>query len=230
MMENKQQAKASGLSGFFSRVYAYVGLGVGISALVSYLLSTMFVYEYERFLYSSPFTFWGLWIAQLALVFYLGRSAVKDTPIVKSIIGYVAYSVLTGVTLTATLLVYTGETVTSAFITTAVTFGVMAVFGMVTKKDLSGWGHALISMVLGIIIAMLLNVFILRSEPVELFISLVTVVVFAGLTAYDNQKIKALYYHYGGSAVQGLAIYCALMLYLDIINLFLAFLRIFGRD
>ena len=101
---------------------------------------------------------------------------------------------------------------------------------MVTKKDLTGVGRAGMAALIGVIIAMVLNVFILRSSAVELFISLLLVVIFAGITAYDNQKIRSIYIESNGTAHSGIAVFLALQLYLDFINLFLAFLRIFGRN
>ncbi|AQP52903.1 hypothetical protein CBF34_06955 [Vagococcus penaei] len=227
-MNNMEHTQASGLSKFYSKVYGFLGLGIGISALTSFLVLTVFKAQMAALLATSSFAFWGIWIAQLVLVFYLGKNAFSDSG--KSIIGYIAYSALTGVTLSITLQLYSGGTIVNAFVTSAATFIAMSVVGVVIKKDLSAIGHALYSLVLGIIIASLLNIFLLKSSPVDFFISLAMVVVFAGLTAYDNQKIKVLYSQMGDQATSNLAIYCALSLYLDLINLFYAFLRIFSRD
>ena len=98
------------------------------------------------------------------------------------------------------------------------------------KRDLSGVGRAGQAALIGVIIALVLNIFILRSSVVELFISLLLVVIFAGITAYDNQSIRNIYVQTNGTAHSGIAVFMALKLYLDFINLFLAFLRIFGRN
>ena len=226
-MNQQEYVQTGGLTKFYSKVYGFVGLGVAISAVTAYLASTVFWYQVAPLL-SNRIMFFGLWIAQLALVVNLSKNAVQEKG--NSLVGYIGYSVLTGITLSVTLKLYTAESITAAFLTASVTFAVMAVVGVVIKKDLSAVGHALYSLVLGIIIASLLNFFILKSSPVEMFISYAMVLVFSGLVAYDNQKIKAIYYQAGVEPSNNIAIYCALSLYLDLINLFYAFLRIFGRD
>ncbi|MGO2083128.1 Bax inhibitor-1/YccA family protein [Vagococcus sp.] len=228
MNNNQNVVEAKGLTRFYGKVYGFLGLGIGISALTAYLCINVFWSQIAGILSGNSLVFWAIWIAQLVLVFSLSKNAFSDSGM--SLIGYVAYSVLTGITLSVTVAMYTQQSVVSAFVTAAGTFAAMSVVGMVTKKDLSAIGHALYSLVLGIIIASLLNIFILKSGPVDFFISLVMVVVFAGLTAYDNQKIKTLYASNGGQASTNLAVYCALSLYLDLINLFYAFLRLFNRN
>ncbi|MGY3765133.1 Bax inhibitor-1/YccA family protein [Vagococcus vulneris] len=228
-MNNMDQTKARGLSSFYSKVYGFLGLGIGISAVTAFLASTIFKEAIFSLLAQNSLVFWGIWIAQLVLVIYLSKATASNNA-AKSVGGYIVYSALTGITLSITLQLYDIGTITYAFITSAVTFIVMSVVGVVIKKDLSAIGQALYSLVIGIIIATLLNVFLLKSSPVDFFISLAMVVVFAGLTAYDNQKIKAIYLQAGDQAVTGIAVYCALSLYLDLINLFYAFLRIFSRD
>ncbi|MGO3731592.1 MAG: Bax inhibitor-1/YccA family protein [Vagococcus sp.] len=228
MDNNQNVSKTTGLSQFFSKVYGYLGLGLAVSGVTSYLVLNVFFEQVARFVNASSFSILLLWIAQMALVVYLGKSAFSDSK--NSIVGYIAYSALTGVTLGITLSLYAPGTIVAAFVTTAATFIGMSLVGVFVKKDLSAMGHALYSLVIGIIIASLLNMFLLKSSPVDFFISLAMVVVFSGLTAYDNQKIKVFYQQYGDQATSSLAIYCALTLYLDLLNLFLAFLRIFGRD
>lgn len=105
----------------------------------------------------------------------------------------------------------------------------MSLVGVFTKKDLSAVGHAAYSALIGIIIAMLLNMFLLHSSAVEFFISILMVLIFSGITAYDNQRIRQVYAQTGDQAGTGMAVFFALQLYLDFINLFLAFLRIFGK-
>lgn len=133
-------------------------------------------------------------------------------------------------TISATLLLYAQTTVVSAFVSAAATFGAMAFVGMFTKKDLSAMGHAAYSALIGIIIAMVINFFFLRSGAVSFFISILMVLIFAGITAYDNQRIRQVYNETGGQAGTGIAVFFALQLYLDFINLFIAFLRIFGKN
>lgn len=121
-------------------------------------------------------------------------------------------------------------TVTQAFVTASATFLVMSLVGSFTKRDLSGIGRAALSCLLGIIIAMLLNVFVLHSGAVDFFISILMVVIMSAITAYDNQMIRKIYLGTNGEAGNGVAVFMALQLYLDFINLFISFLRIFGSS
>lgn len=230
-MNNNQVETSIGLSKFFSKVYGMLGLGIAISGITSFLSLTVFQEQFiNLFFNGGRFAFFGIWIAQIALVVYLGKSAFANTNTSKSIVGYIAYAMLTGLTLTVTLVMYSGPAIVQAFVTASIMFITMSVVGTVVKKDLSAMGHAMFSFLIGAIIAIVLNVFFLKSSAVDLFISLALVVIFAGLTAYDNQKIKVFYQQYGEQAGMGLVVYCALTLYLDLVNLFLALVRIFGRD
>ena len=216
-----------GLNKFYSKIYAFLAMGIGVSALVSYLILNVYPVVLKTLLSSVPL-FFGLWIVQIGLVFFLGVKAQKNPSL--AIGGFVAYSILNGVTISATLLMYAQATVVSAFVSAAATFGAMSLVGMFTKKDLSAMGHAAYSALIGIIIAMVINFFFLRSSAVSFFISILMVLIFAGITAYDNQKIRTVYNQSGGQAGTGIAVFFALQLYLDFINLFLAFLRIFGKN
>ena len=228
MDNNQNVARAAGLSKFYSKVYGYLGLGILLSAVTSYLVLNVFLVEVFSFLGANRFNFFLMWGAQIGLVIYLSKNAFSNSG--KSLIGYIAYTILTGITISVTLFMYSGAAVTMAFVTAAGTFIGMSLVGIFTKKDLSAMGHAMYSLLIGALIAIVLNVFILKSQPVDLMISLAMVVIFAGLTAYDNQKIKVLYQQKGEEGASNLAIYCALTLYLDLVNLFLSLLRIFGRD
>lgn len=216
-----------GLNRFYSKIYAFLAIGIGVSALVSYLILTVYPIVLIT-LFSSKALFFGLWILQIGLVFFLGLKAQKNPRIAVS--GFLLYSILNGVTISATLLMYAQATVVSAFVSAAATFGAMSLVGMFTKKDLSAMGHAAYSALIGIIIAMVINFFFLRSDAVSFFISILMVLIFAGITAYDNQRIRQVYNETGGQAGTGIAVFFALQLYLDFINLFLAFLRIFGKN
>lgn len=225
---NNQEVRAQGLNKFYSKIYAFLAMGVGISALVSYLSLTVFNYQVASFINNFPLGFVGLWIVEIALVFVLGMKAQKNPSL--AIGGFIAYSLINGLTLAVTLSMYTKGTVTAAFVTSAAMFVGMSAIGMFTKKDLSGIGRAGYSALIGIILAILLNTFILHSSPVDFFISILMVIIFSGITAYDNQNIRNIYFQTNGTANNGVAVFMALQLYLDFINLFLAFLRIFGRD
>jgi len=223
--QDTMQAK-TGLNTFFAKIYGFLALGIGISALVTFLLFNVFTGFFATIL-SSTGLFLSLCVLEFVLVIYLGAKAQKNPSL--AIAGFVLYAVVNGITLSA-LLLYTQTSIFGAFLSAAATFGAMALVGIFTKKDLSRLGHAAYSALIGIIIAMLLNVFLLHSSAVELFISLLTVIVFSGITAYDNQNISRVYAQADGQVGTGVAVFFALQLYLDLINLFLAFLKIFGKN
>ncbi|MBO0461967.1 Bax inhibitor-1/YccA family protein [Enterococcus sp. DIV1298c] len=222
------QIISNSINRFYAKVYGFLGIGLALSALTSYLAIQVFPYQVASFINNFPLGFMGLWIVQIILVLVLGTKAQKNPSL--AIGGFVAYSLLNGLVLAVTLAFYDIGTITTAFISATGMFIGMSAIGMFTKKDLTGVGRAGMAALIGVIIAMVLNVFILRSSAVELFISLLLVVIFAGITAYDNQKIGNVYVQSNGQANSGVAVFLALQLYLDFINLFLAFLRIFGRN
>ncbi|MGX7172551.1 Bax inhibitor-1/YccA family protein [Enterococcus ratti] len=225
---NNQRTITTGINRFYAKVYGFLGGGLALSAFVSYLALQVFPLQVSSFINNFPLGFMGLWIIELVLVIVLGVKAQKNPSL--AIGGFIAYSLLNGLTLAVTLAMYDIGSVTKAFITATGMFIGMSVVGLVTKKDLSGVGRAGMAASIGVIVAILLNVFILKSSAVELFISLLLVVIFAGITAYDNQKIRTIYMQSNATAHSGIAVFLALQLYLDFINLFLAFLRIFGRN
>ena len=218
----------SGINRFYAKVYGFLGMGLALSAVTSYLALWVFPLQLATFINNFPLGFVGLWIVELILVMVLGVKAQKNPSL--AIGGFIAYSLLNGITLAVTLAYYDIGTVTQAFLTATLMFMGMSVVGVTTKRDLSGVGRAGQAALIGVIIALVLNIFILRSSVVELFISLLLVVIFAGITAYDNQSIRNNYVQTNGTAHSGIAVFMALKLYLDFINLFLAFLRIFGRN
>ena len=158
-------------------------MGLALSAVTSYLALWVFPLQLATFINNFPLGFVGLWIVELILM-VLGVKAQKNPSL--AIGGFIAYSLLNGITLAVTLAYYDIGTVTQAFLTATLMFMGMSVVG-VTTKDLSGVGRAGQAALIGVIIALVLNIFILRSSVVELFISLLLVVIFAGITAYDNK-------------------------------------------
>lgn len=225
---NNPSTSMSGINRFYAKVYGFLGMGLALSAVTSYLALWVFPLQLATFINNFPLGFVGLWIVELILVMVLGVKAQKNPSL--AIGGFIAYSLLNGITLAVTLAYYDIGTVTQAFLTATLMFMGMSVVGVTTKRDLSGVGRAGQAALIGVIIALVLNIFILRSSVVELFISLLLVVIFAGVTAYDNQSIRNIYVQTNGTAHSGIAVFMALKLYLDFINLFLAFLRIFGRN
>lgn len=225
---NNETVQAQGLNRFYSKVYLFFGIGLGISAISAYFFGEVFAEQTLQFILNFPLGFTGLWLVQIVLVLVLGAKAQKNPSL--TLAGYLVYSLMNGLTLSVTLMVYDFGSIAGAFISAAVTFGVMSAFGIMTKRDLSVVGRIGYGLLIGIIISTLLNVFILNSQPVDFFLSIVTVFVFMGITAYDNQQIRTVYMATNGGANTGVAVFMALQLYLDFINLFLALLRIFGKN
>lgn len=222
------QTDTGALNRFFGKIYGFVAAGIGVSALIAFLSLTTFQELTLRILMGGSLLIWGIMIAEIALVFVASAAATKNSPLALPL--FVAYSVVNGFTMSIVLLAYTGQTVLTAFLSAVGMFAVMAVIGMTTKKDLSAMGQALIAALVGVIIAGFIN-FFLKSSGMSLILSIVSVLIFSGLIAYDNQRIRYVFEETGGQVNQGWAISMALQLYLDFVNLFLNLLRIFGsRD
>ena len=217
----------SGLNQFYAKVYAFVGLGIGLSALVSALMLTVFQSQMIYFLMHGRLWLMIATFAELGLVFVASSMAAKNSPAALPV--FLVYSLLNGFTLSFVVAFYTPGTVLSAFVSSALLFFVMAAIGIFTKKDLSGMGRALMAALVGLIIAMVVNIF-LASGFFDYMISIAMVLVFSGLIAWDNQKIRYVYEQSRGQVATGWVISMALSIYLDFINLFLSILRIFGRN
>ena len=217
----------SGLNQFYAKVYAFVGLGIGLSALVSALMLTVFQAQLTYFLMHGRLWLMIATFAELGLVFVASSMAAKNSPAALPV--FLVYSLLNGFTLSFVVAFYTPGTVLSAFVSSALLFFVMAAIGIFTKKDLSGMGRALMAALVGLIIAMVVNIF-LASGFFDYMISIAMVLVFSGLIAWDNQKIRYVYEQSRGEVATGWVISMALSIYLDFINLFLSILRIFGRN
>lgn len=217
----------SGLNQFYAKVYAFVGLGIGLSALVSALMLTVFQAQLTYFLMHGRLWLMVATFAELALVFVASSMAAKNSPAALPV--FLVYSVLNGFTLSFVVAFYTPGTVLSAFVSSALLFFVMAVIGIFTKKDLGGMGRALMAALVGLIIAMVVNLFLANSF-FDYMISIAMVLVFSGLIAWDNQKIRYVYEQSRGQVATGWIVSMALSIYLDFINLFLSILRIFGRN
>ena len=217
----------SGLNQFYAKVYAFVGLGIGLSALVSALMLTVFQAQLIYFLMHGRLWLMIATFAELGLVFVASSMAAKNSPVALPV--FLVYSVLNGFTLSFVVAFYTPGTVLSAFVSSALLFFVMAAIGIFTKKDLSGMGRALMAALVGLIIAMIVNLFLANSF-FDYMISIAMVLVFSGLIAWDNQKIRYVYEQSRGQVATGWVISMALSIYLDFINLFLSILRIFGRN
>lgn len=216
-----------GLNQFYAKVYAFVGLGIGLSALVSGLMLTVFQSQLLYFLMQGRLWLTIATFAELALVFVASSMASRNSPAALPV--FLLYSVLNGFTLSFVVAFYTPGTVLSAFVSSALLFFVMAAVGIFTKKDLSGLGRAMMAALIGLIIAMIVNIF-LSSGFFDYMISVAMVLVFSGLIAWDNHKIRLVYEQSQGRVATGWVVSMALSIYLDFINLFLSILRIFGRN
>ena len=181
------------------------------------------------FLFSNMGLVWGLLIAEIVLVMILS-AAINRLSFSTATLLFILYSVLNGVTLSSIFVVYTQGSIASTFFITAGMFGGLALYGTVTKKDLSGMGRFLFMTLIGLIIATIVNIF-MHSEMLYWITTFVGVLVFAGLTAWDAQKIQQMAQAADdvNESTQKMALLGSLTLYLDFINLFLYLLRIFGK-
>ena len=211
----------AGLNRFFGKIYGLVGMGVGLSAVISYLMLGPFSHLFVNILMNYSWVYTAAIFVELALVFLASGAARKNTPAALPL--FLVYSALNGFTLSFIIVQYTQATVFQAFIT-------MSLIGISVKRDLSGMAKFLMAALIGIIVASLVNIF-LASGTMSFVISIISVLIFSGLIAYDNQMIKKVYYAMNGQVSDGWAVSMALSLYLDFINLFLNILRLFAsRD
>jgi FtsH-binding integral membrane protein len=199
-------------------------LGLLITALTAFGVATSPALIEAVFV--NRLVFWGLIIAQLGLVIYLSARVDRVAPMTAAVL-FMVYSALVGVTSSVILLIYTAASIFSAFVVTAGMFGAMAVFGSVTKKSLAGWGQFLFMGLIGVILASIVGLF-WQNDALQFVISIVGVVVFTGLTAYDAQRLKHMAVALPDGQVGSYAVVGALSLYLDFINLFFFILRLFG--
>ncbi|MTI18282.1 Bax inhibitor-1/YccA family protein [Rhodobacteraceae bacterium RKSG542] len=222
----------AGLRAYMLRVYNYMALGLAITgifavATFSLAVSNGALTPLGVALYTSPLK-WVVMLAPLAMVFFLSARIHAMSASAAQITFWV-YAALMGLSLSSIFMVYTGNSIARVFFITAASFGALSLFGYTTKKDLSAWGSFLFMGLIGIIIASVVNIF-LASSAMQFAISVIGVLVFAGLTAYDTQQIKEMYAYADDSETAGKkAIMGALRLYLDFINLFIMLLSLFGN-
>ena len=220
------QAQQDAASIFLAKVFNWMAVGLGITGLVAYGTAASGL---AVRIINSPL-FIVLALGTLGLVFFLSARIDKIQASTASAL-FIGYSVLNGLFFSTIFLRYTGTSIASTFVITAGMFGAMALYGLVTKRDLSGWGSFLFMGLIGLIIASIVNIF-LKSPGVYWVTSMIGVLIFTGLTAYDVQKIKRMgeegIMAQGREAITKGSIMGALALYLDFINLFLMLLRFFG--
>lgn len=227
----------AGLRAHMIRVYNYMASAVALTGIVAFLTFQMAVVTNEagaitsltplgQFLFGGMFM-WVVILAPLALVFFLSfRIQTLDAGTARAL--FFVYAALLGVSLATIFMAYTATSISRVFFISAAAFGALSLYGYTTQRDLSGMGSFMIMGLFGIIIASLVNLF-LKSSGLDWAISVIGVVVFAGLTAWDTQKIKEMYDGNDDSQSAGRkAVMGALSLYLDFINLFLMLLRLVG--
>jgi uncharacterized protein len=209
---------------FLSRVYGWMFFGLLVTAVTAFAVASS--PGIVAAVFRNRLVFWGLFIAQLGLVIYLSARVDKVAPATAAGL-FILYSALVGVTSSVILLLYTGASIASTFIITAGMFGAMAVFGTVTKRSLAGMGQFLFMGLIGVIIASIVG-FFWQSDALQFVISVVGVLVFTGLTAWDAQRLKQMAVALPDGRVGAYAVVGALSLYLDFINLFFFLLRFTG--
>ena len=213
-----------GLRQYMLGVYNYMASGLALTGIVALLVSSS--PEMMQAIFGTPLK-WVIMLAPLGLVFFLGaRFAEMEVSTARGL--FWAYAGLMGASLSSIFLVYTGESVARVFFITAASFGGLSLYGYTTKRNLSAFGSFLIMGLWGLIIASVVNMF-LQSTAMAFVLSVVGVLVFAGLTAWDTQRIKEMYWEGDGSDIAAKkSVMGALMLYMDFVNLFLMLLQFFG--
>ena len=209
---------------FLRGVYWWMFGGLAVTAVVALAVASS--PAAVSTLVGNKVLFFGLIIAQLGLVVYLSARVAKMAPATAGTL-FLAYSALTGVTFSLILLAYTGASVANAFFITAGMFGALAVYGSVTKRDLTGMGRFMFMGLIGLVIASVVGIF-WQNDAMQFVMGVVGVLVFSGLIAYDTQRLRAMALEVSGEQVGSYAIVGALSLYLDFINLFISLLRLFG--
>jgi len=217
---------ASGVDQFMTRVNAWMAAGVGLTGLVAFAVSTQEQLLYA--LFGGPLI-WLFILGPIAFVWIFASRVQSMKP--STAIGlFLLYAAINGVSLSAIFIIYSLGSIATVFAITAIMYGSLAMWGYVTKRDLSAWGKFLFMGLIGLIVSGLAFMFIpgIAGSTAYLIYNVIGVLLFSALTAYDTQKLKQIYLTRGGAG--NLAIIGALMLYLDFINLFLFLLRLFGGD
>lgn len=222
-MSGMQNFKTIATEEVVAKSFLFMVVALIITAVASLTTSPLVAY---KLLMGNGFMI--LLFVELAIVMVSNWAISKNNAVLAGVL-FAAYSYITGVTFSVLFLAYTTASITIIFLVTAAIFGIMAVYGLVTKKDLSSAGSILMMGLMGIIIVSVVNLVLIKSSMVDTVICAVGVLIFVGLTAYDTQKIKRLVAVSNDSNVLSLALLGAFELYLDFINIFLKLLRLFGK-
>jgi len=215
---------AERVTAFLRKVYGWMFVGLGVTAAVA--LGVAGSPTLLQAIFGNKLLFFGLIIAELGLVFYLSARVAKIAPATASGL-FLLYSALNGATLAMIFMAYTGTSIATTFAVTAGMFGALALYGTTTKRSLAGVGQFMFMGLIGLILASVVGMFV-KSDGLQFVISIVGVIVFTGLTAWDAQKLKAMAVAVPEGQAGSYAVVGALSLYLDFINLFLFMLRFLG--
>ncbi len=214
---------------FINQVYGWMCGGLLLTALAAWAVLT--IDSVQQAVKTNPGSVLGLVILEFGLVIAISWGINRINAVVAGVL-FVIYSIVSGITLSLILFAYTPASIASTFLVTACMFGGMCIYGFVTKRDLTSWGSILLMALFGLIVASIVNIF-MGSNALQWVITIIGIIVFTGLTAFDAQKIKNLSVSMDSSSdrdtVGKIAILGALHLYLDFINLFIMLLRIFGN-
>lgn len=205
------------------RVYGIMTFGMLVTAAMAYICSAQAFMEYFQ---ANSWLMWVLIIGEFAILFGV-NSAITRLGTAAGVALFTIFAVINGMLMAPIFLVYTHASIFKTFLITAATFGAMSVYGFFTTRSLAKIGSVLVMALFGLLIAMLVNIF-MKSESFDFIISIVGVLIFVGLTAWDTQQIKVLALQMPDAGLGRLAVLGALNLYLDFLNLFLFLLRIFG--
>ena len=221
--------RATAFSALMRKVYVWMTMGLAMTGLTAAYVATN--QRLMETIFSNRLTFFGLIIAELALVFILSSRIMRMSFPTAGLM-FAAYSILNGATLSVIFLAYSTDVIATTFLVTAGTFGAMSLAGFIIKRDLSAMGRFFFMALIGLIIASIVNIFV-ASSALYWGITYLGVLLFAGLTVYDTQKIKMMFLEHGNEVnnnTMKLALLGSLTLYLDFVNLFLYLLRIFGGN
>jgi FtsH-binding integral membrane protein len=214
----------AGLRAYMQRVYSYMAGGLALTGIVAYVAASSGFYQAVA---ATPFI-WFVMLAPLGFVLVLSFGIQRISAAMAAALFWI-YAAVMGLSLGSIFMVFTGISIARVFFITAATFGAMSLYGYTTRSDLSGFGSFLLMGLIGIVIASIVNIFV-GSSALQFAISVIGVIVFVGLTAYDTQRIREMYLDSDTDEVEGKkAILGALALYLDFINLFMMLLQLFGQ-
>jgi FtsH-binding integral membrane protein len=220
-LDYASQADSAGMVRFFNAVYAWMAVGLAVTAVVAFLTS-----QNIAFVSGIGHMLIPLFLVEIVLVMVIARAVNKISAPMATLL-FVLYAALNGVTLAGIFIVYTHATLASAFVVSAGTFGAMSVYGMATKRDLTGMGRIMMMLLIGLIIASVVSIF-WHNTALQVMMNYIGVLVFVGLTAYDTQKLKMIAQQTENDPAMAarMSVVGSLVLYLDFINLFLFILEL----